>query len=412
MNNSTVVESRNEQPDIKVLRGNLRAVLLLRAGQRFMLIAPVLVPFFAHYGQDMPQIFFLESFYALIVLLMEIPSGYLADRYGRVAVLRVGGLFWSLSWLSLIWVQGFSGLMGFYVLAGLGTSLLSGADLALLYDTERELQQAKPDRANRAVRNLFVIGMTAEGLASLTATGLLFYGGITSVIVAQTACGLLVLAAAMLLREPHRTDSGYRPFLFECRELGDVLSSLWRQSVLTRRLLVALYLWPVVTLLAVWLMQRVWVELDLTLLHFGWIWCLLQLVGALAGQGAHAVERLLGSRRAIYAIGLVALKGLLLLGTAMLSWVMVGGVLSFAARGLFSVLFMDALNRRINNDYRATINSLLGVGFRLGFIVVASLLGLVFDGFGLNASVLMLSVFALLLILALLGPLARETDSA
>jgi hypothetical protein len=73
---------------------------------------------------------------------------------------------------------------------------------------------------------------------------------------------------------------------------------------------------------------------------------------------------------------------------------------------------MDALNRRINNDYRATINSLLGVGFRLGFIVVASLLGLVFDGFGLNASVLMLSVFALLLILALLGPLARETDSA
>ena len=62
MNNSTVVESRNEQPDIKVLRGNLRAVLLLRAGQRFMLIAPVLVPFFAHYGQDMPQIFFWSHF--------------------------------------------------------------------------------------------------------------------------------------------------------------------------------------------------------------------------------------------------------------------------------------------------------------------------------------------------------------
>jgi hypothetical protein len=172
MTNTTVVESRNERSETKALRCNLRAVLLLRAGQRFMLIAPILVPFFA-----------------LMILLMEIPSGYFADRYGRGAVLRAGGL--------------------------------------------------------------------------------------------------------------------------------------------------------------------------------------LQLVGALAGQGAHAVERLLGSRHAIDAIGLVALAGLLLLGAAMLSWVMVGGVLLFAVRGLFSVCFMDALNRRIDNDYRATINSLLGFGFRLGFIVTA-----------------------------------------
>ena len=411
MDNSTVVASRNEPAETTRLRNNLRAVLLLRAGQRFQLIAPILVPFFAHFGQDMQQIFLLESFYALIILLMEIPSGYFADRYGRVMVLRAGGLFWSLSWLSLIWVQDFSGLLGFYVLAGFGTSLLSGADLALLYDTERELQQDKPSRANRAVRNLFVIGMAAEGLASLSATGLLFYGGITTVIAAQTVYGLLVLAAAMVLREPRRANSGYSPIVGECQNLGNVLSSLWRQSVLMRRLLVALCLWPVVTLLAVWLMQRVWVELDLTLLHFGWIWCVLQLVGALTGQAAHAVERWIGSSPTIYMIGGLAVLGLLLMSGTTLSWVMVGGVLLFASRGLFSVLFMDALNRRIDSDYRATINSLLGFGFHLGFIVAASALGFVFDGFGLNASVLTLSVFALLVILALLVPLARDADS-
>ena len=411
MDNSTVVASRNEPAETKRVRNNLRAVLLLRAGQRFQLIAPILVPFFAHFGQDMQQIFLLESFYALIILPMEIPSGYFADRYGRVMVLRAGGLFWSLSWLSLIWVQDLSGLLGCYVLAGFGTSLLSGADLALLYDTERELQQDKPSRANRAVRNLFVIGMAAEGLASLSATGLLFYGGITTVIAAQTVCGLLVLAAAMVLREPRRANSGYSPIVGECQNLGNVLSSLWRQSVLMRRLLVALCLWPVVTLLAVWLMQRVWVELDLTLLHFGWIWCVLQLVGALTGQAAHAVERWIGLSPTIYMIGGLAVLGLLLMSGTTLSWVMVGGVLLFASRGLFSVLFMDALNRRIDSDYRATINSLLGFGFRLGFIVAASALGFVFDGFGLNASVLTLSVFALLVILALLVPLARDADS-
>ena len=411
MNSTTVVESRSEPSETKALRSNLRAVLLLRAGQRFQLIAPILVPFFAHYGQDMQQIFLLESFYALIILLMEIPSGYFTDRYGRVVVLRAGGLFWSLSWLSLIWVQDFSGLLGFYVLAGFGTSLLSGADLALLYDTERELQQDKPSRANRAVRNLFVVGMAAEGLASLSATGLLFYGGITTVIAAQTACGLLVLAVAMVLREPRRANSEYKSLLNDWWDLSHVLSALWRESVLMRRLLAALCLWPVVTLLAVWLMQRVWVELNLTLLHFGWIWCLLQLVGAFTGQAAHSVERWIGARSTIYAIGVLAVSGLLLMGVTMLSWVLVGGVLLFVSRGLFGVLFMDALNRRIDNDYRATINSLLGFGFRLRFIVAASLMGFVFDGFGLSASVLSLSVFALLLVLVLLAPLGRDADA-
>ena len=50
MDNSTVVASRNEPAETKRVRNNLRAVLLLRAGQRFQLIAPILVPFFAHFG--------------------------------------------------------------------------------------------------------------------------------------------------------------------------------------------------------------------------------------------------------------------------------------------------------------------------------------------------------------------------
>ena len=138
---------------------------------------------------------------------------------------------------------------------------------------------------------------------------------------------------------------------------------------------------------------------------------MLQLVGAFTGQAAHSVERWIGARSTIYAIGVLAVSGLLLMGVTMLSWVLVGGVLLFVSRGLFGVLFMDALNRRIDNDYRATINSLLGFGFRLGFIVAASLMGFVFDGFGLSASVLSLSVFALLLVLVLLAPLGRDADA-
>ena len=70
----------------------------------------------------------------------------------------VGGVLWAAA-LLLLAVEGFSGLAVFNELAGLGSSLLSGADLALLYDSERLLAGDQPERPNRAARNLFVIGM-------------------------------------------------------------------------------------------------------------------------------------------------------------------------------------------------------------------------------------------------------------
>ena len=46
--------------------------------------------------------------------------------------------------------------------------------------------------------------MAAEGLASLSATALLFFDGIALVVAVQTGCGLLVPLASLLLREPPR----------------------------------------------------------------------------------------------------------------------------------------------------------------------------------------------------------------
>jgi hypothetical protein len=155
-------------------------------------------------------------------------------------------------------------------------------------------------------------------------------------------------------------------------------------------------------------MQRVWVELELTFLHFGWIWCVLQLVGAATGQLAHGAERWVGAESVILLIAVLVLLGLCLLGGGRLSWAIAGGVLLFTARGLFSVLFMDALNRRIADGYRATINSLIGFGFRSAFVLTAPILGFIFDGFGLWVTVYVLAGMAGMIAWILLLPLVRD----
>ena len=91
---------------------------------------------------------------------------------GEAAVLRAGACFGLCLGCAIV-DRRLLGLLAFEALVGVGASLLSGADLALLYDTERELQQDKPERANRGGAQP-VCGRDGRGrLASMSATGLL-----------------------------------------------------------------------------------------------------------------------------------------------------------------------------------------------------------------------------------------------
>ena len=72
---------------------------------------------------------------------------------------------------------------------------------------------------------------------------------------------------------------------------------------------------------------------------------------------------------------------------------------------------MDAMNLRIESEYRATIASLLGFGFRLGFVVIAGLLEWVFAEFGLWITVCFLTMMTLTLCLTLMLPLAYELSA-
>ena len=67
--------------------------------------------------------------------------------------------------------------------------------------------------------------MAAEGLASLSATALLLFDGIALVIAVQTGCGLLVLAASLLLREPPGRQASLTSVAAEWASMRSVLLS-------------------------------------------------------------------------------------------------------------------------------------------------------------------------------------------
>ena len=66
------------------------------------------------------------------------------------------------------------------------------------------------------------------------------------------------------------------------------------------------------------------------------------------------------------------------------------------------MVFYDALNNRVEGDFRATINSLVSLGTRGLFIVTGPILGYGVDTMGVNNTLLLLAALLLPVVLTVL----------
>ena len=65
------------------LKHNILKLYLLRGFLWFMVAMPIIVLFFQENGLTLMEVMILQSVYSFTVAITEIPSGYLADYFGR-----------------------------------------------------------------------------------------------------------------------------------------------------------------------------------------------------------------------------------------------------------------------------------------------------------------------------------------
>ncbi len=383
------------------LSRNVKRTLWVGFFQVFLVILPVAVPFFQSKGLSMQEVFSLQALFGLVVLLTEVPSGYLADVLGRKNTLVVGVVIAALGHSSLLVAEGFWTLAVFEVLLGLSHSLISGADLALLYDTELALGQSE-EQQRQVVGKLYSARTFSEALAGLGCTAVLVWAGFTELIYLQVLVGWIPVLLVLRLVEPpgKRLEGGSH-----AENMVQIMRYLLNHSAVLRLVLLALSIWSLTTFYAVWLLQKLWQIQGIELAHFGYLWGGLTLLAAVAGRWAHKAEEVLGARTVLALIGLAPALGYL----GMESLGVVGGLLAsttfFIARGFGLVILRDALNKRVPSEFRATANSIASFGFRGAFVLTGPLVGYAFDLWGMTTTVTLLAVVTLVIFAGLILPL-------
>ena len=389
-----------------LLRNNVRTLYLLGFCRGFMVITPVYVPLLQGHGLSMSQVLQTQALFALTIAIFEVPSGYIADLWGRRRAILLGAACFAAGFLHLWRADSFADFLIYEVILGIGFSLISGADLALLYDTEVYLQEhGLPGGATpgKSLSRLIAAEAAASGLAGIVAS-LLALWSLQSIVLAQALIGLLPLGLALALEEVPRPQlepdhQGNARSILELLLFGKPVV-LWTAFAIAAFGLLALYVF--------WIYQKYWEFQGVPVGSFGYIWAAFAFTVSLSARYAGALEQRLGTRGVLCLIGALPLAGLvgMALGTG---WVGVAwGFAVQVSRGLGMSLFYEALNRRVPGSFRATVNSLVSFGVRVGFIGTGPLLGYALDRIGvISTLLLLLAVFAPVIVLVLVPLLVR-----
>lgn len=357
------------------LSGNPAALVALRAAQSGTWIMPVVVVFWQRAGLGLAEVFQLQAAFAAAMFALEVPTGALADRWGRKSCLALCFALWSAAMAAYPLASSFNAFLALELLVALAASLGSGADTALLYDTLR--LEGRRDDFTLWQGRVVSAGYWAETAAAF-AGGLLAAWSLSLPFWAFAAQLGAAAALCLTLREaPTELPAG-------TREEADY-GGLARVPGLAAAL--ALYaVLSVSTYVAAWLYQPVWQSLSFPLSWFGALWAACLAAAALAARGATGLSARFGPGRVLAAACLLPGTGLLALAAGPAALAVPACLLIQSARGLYATVLVDAVHRRVPSRRRATAHSVMLAGGRLAFIVVGPAVGWAADAAGLPAA--------------------------
>ena len=160
----------------------------------------------SQHGLSYVQIGFMEVLFGIATILAEVPTGAIADRFGRRVALGIGALGFAAATV-LFATLNFPSLILGHLLMSITRTLMSGSDDALLYDSLRQLKRT--DEYERHAGRASAVATASLLSATILAGPLVSVLDFRTVIIISAAGMGLAGLLALTLREPPRRESDF-----------------------------------------------------------------------------------------------------------------------------------------------------------------------------------------------------------
>lgn len=365
------------------LSSNIYKLYIIKIAKWFMLIMPIIALYYQENGLGMKEVLQLQGIYSVAIVLLEIPSGYFADIWGRKSTLIIGSFLGVIGFAIYSFTYGFWGFLIAELVLGIGQSFISGSDSALLYDSL--LQEKKEDTYTKLEGRVLSIGNFAETIAAIVG-GFLAEISLRTPFVVQTFIAMIAIPASITLIEPKRDIIQKDRW----KSIVQVLkNTLFNNRELQMLILFTAFI-GTATLTMAWFIQPYLKEIrNLSLSEIGITLSVLNLIVGLTTLIAYKIEEKLGKTKTLLFIVFVICSSYILMGTID-HWVIfiVMGLFYFS-RGIATPVLKDYINRCTTSDIRATVLSIRNFAIRVVFAIFGPFFGWYSDLFSIQSALLL-----------------------
>jgi len=369
------------------LKHNIFKMYLLKGVLWFMVAMPIIVLFFQEHGLSLTEVMIIQAIYSLSVAMFEIPSGYIADLFGRKHTIVLSTIFSFSGYLVFSFFGGFYAFAAASTFVGIGGSLMSGSDSALLYDTLLETGDKKTYTKIEG-RN-YAIGNFSEATAGILG-GFLAVSSIYLPIYVQTGILFLSIPIALTLVEPtmYEEDKIDRSF----KSILGVVKFAMVENTKLRWLIIYSSAMGVATLTMAWFAQPYFKEVEIPLAYFGILWAGLNFSAGLTSFNSHRFDKDKNNTKMLLYLALAMANSFVFLGFNMSLFGIIFIVFIYLLRGIVTPILRNAINENTSSNKRATVLSIRSFIIRISFAICAPIFGYLADNYSLNITFYTLAV--------------------
>ncbi|MGH7847099.1 MAG: MFS transporter [Candidatus Binatia bacterium] len=370
--------SRN--PALLVMASALRAALFP---------IPVITLFWKdEIGMSLSDIMVLQAIFGATTVLLEFPSGYVADRLGYRSALITGAAFWLLGWIAYAMGTTFPAMVVAEVILGIGLAFTSGADSALLFVS----LQGNHAPAYGSWEGRVRAGAQISEAVSSAIGGWLYSLAPRLPFWSQLPVALAGLGTVVATSEVAAARKGER-IAHLARAWHIIRHALVRHPRLRSAMALSVAL-GLSTYVAVWLIQPLMQLRGIAPAWFGPLWAAAHLWLAAVSLSSARVAGAFGLRRTLLGCCLLAGASYLGLGMSVASVGIIFYLGLMTVRGLQGPILASVLQTDAPADDRASVLSLNTLLFRLVSVIVLPPIGGLADRLGIEFVLVLLGIVA------------------
>jgi MFS family permease len=353
---------------------------------RFFL--PVLALFYIASQVSLSEFAIIMSVFSLAILLLEIPTGVVADLIGKKNTLLLSRAMYIIEIALIAFFNGFWVFLGAKVISGIGVSLGSGTNSALIYDSLKKIGKEKEHK--KVVGKLNFISNIAMAFVFIIGAYLF---AINNKLPAIASLPLIILGFILtfFLKEPYNPVKKFN-FNNLFVHLKEGIRYFVNQKYLVYLAFFTFFIGSAISMILSLSSAYFKVILIPTFL-IGTVAFVSNLLTAYSSKKAYFFEKKFGEKLSLSIIQIISFVSVLLMSFVIPYYGVLFYLLLTFMQGFYEVIIVDYTNRHVKTSHRATMLSINNMFDNIGIFLLFPVLGYLIKSYSMGFSLMFLGIF-------------------